>query len=297
MKKINSLLALVMLLSVVTVFAQQAAAPATTPAPAAVVVEEDNSFIPSISLTAAWDTNYVSKGKMLNPDPVASLDVYAELMGVYVEIWSQFDMSGYNRPDGGSEWYDNNRKYRAEEIDYTIGYYYTFDDLLDDLTPVTVDINWTYYQYPRNVDNMHEIPLSLSLTLDNVLQSFVGEDSPHSLAIGAQITYDLEQYYWYGKWFEAYTYAVNDKLSIGLKNTWYWGSKAFNVASNGFGARALNATEVRVSADYAVCEHITLSAYVAGAWAIDQQNRRNWRESDINNRQNFWGGVSCSYSF
>ena len=86
---------------------------------------------------------------------------------------------------------------------------------------------------------------------------------------------------------------MNEKLSLYLKNTWYWGSAKFN----GRGNNALNATEVKVGADYALNDSITLGAYVAGAWAIDQENRREWKQNNNNYSENFWAGVSCSFEF
>lgn len=292
MKK-NFFLALVCIFGLgSSIIAQEAAAPAADAQP--VVVEETTCTLPSVSLALEWRTSYVSKGKIINPDPIVAADLFVEWQGLYVEFWAAFDMSDYN--SFGRSPYGNDRKYRAEEVDYTIGYGYTFDDLLGDFSPVSFDVNWTYYQYPRYRDgrsHFHETPFTLTVKLDNVLQSFVAEDSKHALGIGAKTTYDLTHYYWYGQAFAEYSYALCDKTSISVSNNWYWGDQNFN----SFNSRALNATDLRVDVKYALCDNVTLGAYVAGGWAIDQQNRKAWKADPNNNNANFWGGLNCSYSF
>ena len=87
-----------------------------------VTVETDeNGWKPSFELTAGYSSAYVSKGNISNPDPILTLDAKVELKGFYTDVTSMVDMSGYNSPERSGS-YTNNRKWRAEEIDYVLGY-------------------------------------------------------------------------------------------------------------------------------------------------------------------------------
>ena len=53
-------------------------------------------------------------GKVANPHPITALNAFVGLGGFRLDVWSAIDMTEYNRPDGGSRAYKNNREYRAE---------------------------------------------------------------------------------------------------------------------------------------------------------------------------------------
>ncbi|MBR4613001.1 MAG: hypothetical protein IKO40_09835, partial [Kiritimatiellae bacterium] len=116
---------------------------------AVTVEEEEESWKPSVELSADYSSAYVSKGFVGNPDPILALELNLELKGFYADVWAPFDMSGYNRPERSGN-YINNRRWRAEEIDYVLGYSYTFDkDKLGGFSDLTIDFSWQCYQYPR----------------------------------------------------------------------------------------------------------------------------------------------------
>ena len=277
---------------------------------APVAAEEEDGWKPSLVLSTDWSTSYVSKGFVSNPDPILALELRAELKGAYVDIWSPFDMSSYNSPRRSGS-YLNDRKWRAEEIDYIIGYAYTFDkELLGGFSDLTVDFSWQYYQYPRyregvgevdedgeitivRLSHFKEMPLCLTLSLDNVLVSFTGEDSPHSLSLSNNLYYDLAQYYWYTETGISYGYQFNEKLSGSLTNTWYWGDHKYN----DWGKQAMKGMDLVAELDYAICEHVTVGAYIGMSWAANSRERRVWKDDENNNRTNWWGGVKCAYAF
>ena len=293
MKKLSFCLSFLALLALVGVaFAQE-------------VAEESNfNWKPDLALTLDWQSRYVSKGKVVNPDPIASVNVNVSLKGFYLNFWAPFDMTGYNNAvnlgNGVKVPYTNDRRYRAEEVDYQIGYAYTIDaDNLGGLSDLTIDFSWNYWQYPRQNFNWdgshyHDEPLALVVSLDNVLD----KDSDFSLGFGTEACYDLKNYLWWGKVYGDLGYAVNEQISVGLKNTWYWGGESFNKA-NGQGRHdAVNAAELKLYASYALTENISLGAYFAGAWALNPTTREAWDAScPDNRRQNFWGGVSIDFCF
>ena len=278
---------------------------------AVTVEEEEDGWMPSVELSADYSSAYVSKGFVGNPDPILALELNLSLKGFYADVWSPFDMSGYNSPKRSGA-YTNKRKWRAEEIDYVLGYSYTFDkELLGGFSDLTIDFSWQYYQYPRmreeivdeededgevvasHLSHFKEMPLCLTVSLDNVLASCTEEDSPHSLAISNNLYYDLEQYYWYTETGISYGYQVTEKLAASLTNTWYWGDHKYN----GWGHQAMKATDLVAELAYDVCEHVTLSTYVGVAWATNSHERQEWKDDPNNNRTNWWGGVKCAFAF
>ncbi len=280
MKKLSACLSFLLLFALVGVtFAQDAPA----------VEEESCAFKPDIELTLDWNSRYVSKGKVVNPDPIASIEAYITLCGFYADFWAPFDMTDINRPERSGA-YNNNRKYRAEEVDYVFGYNYTIAaDKLGGISDLTLDINYKYWQYPRAVFDDDQL-LEVGASLDNVLDP----DGPAALKLGTTVAYHLNgNYAWWGTVYGDLSYKVNDAIKVGLKNTWYWGDKRFN----GFGHDAVNAAELKLYASYSVNKYISLKAYVAGAWAIDHDTRAAWAEDSWNNSENFWGGVSVTFAF
>ena len=273
------------------------------------VADESCSWKPDLSLTVDWNSRYVSKGEVINPDPIASVDAYISLCGFYADFWAPFDMTDINRPERSGA-YTNNRKYRAEEVDYVVGYSYTIGaDKLGDFSDLTIDFNYKYWQYPRATFDDDQL-IELGLSLDNVLDS----DSAFALGFGTSVAYHLNKdYKWWGKVYADLSYAINEKTKIGVKNTWYWGDKRFNrysiVAEDGDGNEividdsemnrdAVNAAELKFYASYDLNDNISLGAFFAGAWAIDHETRAKWDAAQPwNRRQNFWGGVSATFSF
>ncbi|MBP5300258.1 MAG: hypothetical protein J6Y80_02530 [Victivallales bacterium] len=294
MKKLSFCLSFLLLFALVgATFAQEVA-----------VEEEASSWKPDFELTLDWNSRYVSKGAVINPDPIASVDLWIGLKGFYVDFWAPFDMTDINRPERSGA-YTNNRKYRAEEVDYVVGYSYTVGaDNLGGLSDLTIDFNYKYWQYPRATFDDDQL-LELGVKLDNVLDP----DSNFALAFGTSVAYHLNgDYKWWGTAYANLSYKINDQIKIGVKNTWYWGDKRFNrygiVDDDGelidveMERDAINAAELKFYASYSVTDNISLGAFWAAAWAIDHETRMKWdADSPWNRRQNFWGGVSLTLSF
>lgn len=298
MKKITAFLMMLAMVASFGVYAQEAApameeaAPAMEEAaPAAPMEMEDDSWMPVVELSATWQSKYMCDGKVVNPHPITALNAFVGLGGFRLDVWSAIDMTEYNRPDGGSRAYKNNREYRTEEIDYEIGYAYTFADLLP-FSPLTLDIAWKYFQYPRALFS-HDNPLDMTVYLDNLLDP----EGAAFLGTGVTFRYDLEHYTWYAWYDVTFGYNFTEKLSASLSSKLYWGTKSKMRAAYGLNRDAISSLLLRAQANYALCEHLTLNAFLEAGYAIDREVRENWKASDINNEENFRAGFGVAYAF
>ncbi len=283
MKKFAAFLMLLALCASYSVFAQEAAP--------AVEVEEGSSWTPFVSLSAEWGSKYMCDGKVVNPNAMTFLDAFVELNGLYVDLWAAMDMSHWNRPDGGSYAYKNDRQYRAEEVDYVIGYAYTFEDLLP-ISPLTIDVAYKYFQYPRAYFD-HDEPLDVKIYLDNLLDP----ESDITLGTGVTFRYDLNWYTWYGWYDVTVGMKITDQLSAKVSSKVFWGTKDKMRMAYGLNRDVISSLEVRGDLSYAVTENISLGAFVDCGWALDHEIRDAWKADSINNEENFRAGMSVSVCF
>ncbi len=287
MKKLTAFLMTLAMVATMSAFAQDAE----------VAVEENNeknAWIPGVELSAKWASRYMCDGAIVNPDPCAFLDAYAAWdCGLYLDLWAAMDLNHFNRPDHGSYSYDNNRRGRAEEIDYAIGYNYTYKKL--DFSDVTFDVSWKYFRYPKAYFK-HDNPLDTTISLDNVFKNNENLQD-HSLKLAATWRYDLKHYTNYG-WLEAtYKYDFNEKLTGKLSSkVFYCGQQK---AKNSYGVKhdCFSSLEVEASLSYAITKQLSATTFVDGGWALEEGVRDVWKDSSVSNAFNVRYGVSMAYSF
>ena len=287
MKKLTAFLMMFAMVATMGAFAQDAE----------VVVEENkkDAWIPGISLSVDWASRYMSDGVVVNPDPCAFLDASASWdFGLYLEVWAAMDLNHFNQPDHGSYSYKNNRRGRAEEIDYVIGYSYTTDKIFD-FSDVTFDLSWKYFQYPRAFFG-HDNPFDTTISLDNLFKNNENLQD-HSLKVAATWRYDLEHYTNYG-WLEvAYGYNFTEKLSGGVSTkVFYCGQQK---AKNSFGVHhdCFSTLEVKTSLGYAITDNLSASTFVDCGWGLEKGCRDTMKDSYCNNALNIRYGAGMSYSF
>ena len=288
MKKLTAFLMTLAMVATMSVFAQDAE----------VAVEENkekDAWIPGISLSAEWASRYMCDGAIVNPDPCAFLDATASWdCGLYLDVWAAMDLNHFNQPDHGSYSYKNNRRGRAEEIDYVIGYSYTAKNLLD-FSEVTFNLAWKYFQYPRAYFR-HDNPFDTTISLDNVLKNFENLQD-HSLKLAATWRYDLEHYTNYG-WLEAvYGYTFNEKLKGELSTkVFYCGQQK---AKNSYGVKhdCFSSLEVTASLSYAITKQLSANTFIDGGWALEDGVRDVWKASSVSNAFNVRYGVGLGYKF
>ena len=287
MKKFNLFFAFVCVFAMsAALFAQDAqeAAPATDP----VIAEEGGCDFPlRASITLSTDTKYVCDGMIVTPDQVASYDFCFGAYGLYIDFWGQYDMTDYN-----------DRKYNYEELDYTIGYDYTFDC---DFSPITVGAAWQYYEYPdsyRKADGseLRDRLVKVSVSLDKVWG-----DEVQGLGFGGVFKYNYEDNQSYGDLWANYTYAVNEKLTAGVKGFLhiYDGDKWADTVGDykGCGTR-IHGFEIRPNVSYKYSEHLSFSGYVAANYFVTKSARSYvTNESANDHKPNTWAGVSATFSF
>ncbi|MCQ2396285.1 MAG: hypothetical protein MJ106_01125 [Lentisphaeria bacterium] len=286
MKKFYAFFMMLAMVSTMGLFAQEAEVPAFEEE------SSDNEWKPYIELSAQWNSKYMADGAVVNPYPTLNLDAYAELKGFHVDVWSAMDLNEYNRPDGGSYSYKNNREYRAEEIDYEIGYGYTFDKDVLGFSPLSLGIAWKYWQYPRAYFS-HDNPLDFTIALNNVLD----EESKFGLKFGATIRYELEHYYWYGWLFSTLSYQITDELSASLTaNLYYCHHDAANY-KYGDNRSLFSVFQTVAKLNYAINEYVSVGCYVEGAWALDHDVRAGWKADWASSEENFRAGTSLTFAF
>lgn len=293
MKKFAAFLMMFALVSSMSLFAQEAAAPAPAEEVPAIETEESNEWIPYVLLGADWASSYMCDGKVGNPDPMAFLWAETGLKGFRLGIWSAIDLTEYNNPDHSGA-YKNDREYRPEEIDYEIGYGYTFKKL--PVSDLTLDIAWKYFQYPRALFG-HDNPLDMKIYLDNVLRDITDEDSKWSLGTGVTFRYDLDKYTWYGWYDVTVGYQFCDKLSGALSTKLYWGTKSKMRAAYGLNRDCVSSLLVRGDLSYALCNNVSVGIWGEAGYAVDHEIRQDWKADTINNEENFRVGASVSLSF
>ena len=298
MKKFNLFFAFVCVFAMsAALFAQDAqeAAPAADP----VIAEESGSDFPLwASLTLGTDSKYVCDGLIANRDQVLWYDITIGAYGLYLGIWTQNDMTDVN-----------NRKYRYEEVDYTIGYAHTFDA---GFSPITLDFKWQYFQYPGEFEIKDDHILKATVTIDNVLDP----ESDHSLGFGAFLKYNYQYNWSTGDVWAVYGYKINEKLSASLTATLHWYDRdkmnAFGESlcdgdfvvykHNYYKHARIHGFELKPAVNYQINDHLSISGYVACNWFVTKSVREAVQDKDDlyntpNDSPNTWAGVALNFSF
>jgi len=305
MKKIHSLIALALLCTGISVFAQEQAAPA--------IEVQDEVVKPNVGLCIDYRSKYYSKGRILNPDAIIAADAAISYYGFAFDVWSATDLTSYN--DVGADW-ESNRRYRFEEIDYTIAYGHTFEDV--EFSPISVGAYWMYMDYPghkgagyRNDSAKHETEFGLGASLDNVLD----KEGKAALAFGTDLYINLVDSYCFGDAYADYSYAITEKLNAGLRFTAYWYSHKARAyknywfgsvngieedhdrAASGF---AIPNIEFKPYLGYEFNDYVSAQVYAASSIAVERTTRAFWGSDygpDGNHSENYWFGAKLGVAW
>ncbi len=264
------------------------------------VMQENQCCRPALSLELDWSGKYVYNGVVLNNQAVMLGDLCLEFQGFYIGVWGAYNLThfqsrnGYVADDDG--FYDSERKWRFEEVNYYAGYYYTFDDAAG-FGPLTVDFSWTYFYYPT-ISECNSADLQLSVSLDELYKT-----ERQCVSTKVTASYDYEQE---GTWVclgGAYRLVLDDDamFELVLNGDVYWGDAAymrnwFDSAGNGFSFAV-----VGVALNINVCDCFVITPYVNASYGLDGRVRDWTRRDDdygrFNSRQNFWGGLKANLFF
>ncbi|MDY0175841.1 MAG: hypothetical protein RBT25_02980 [Lentisphaeria bacterium] len=254
---------------------------------------------PEFQLELDWASKYVDKGVVYNNQALLFGDLSLEFQGLYLGVWGAYNLSHFQSRNGyvGEErgLYDSERKWRFEEVNPYVGYYYTFDEI-EGLGPLTLDLSWTYNHYPTmSEENSAEFELSASL--DELYKS---DRSNLALKLSAAHDYKIEE-----SWIilgSTYTYALDaeGEFELQLDGELYWGDTKFmrEYDANGNG---LSFAVFELALNWQASEWLCISPYLGASCALDSRVRDWTRQDDdygrFNSRRNYWGGLRATMTY
>jgi len=242
-----------------------------------VTIPESNAFKPSLSLTLDYSTRYMSKGKIVNPEDMFFTDVFVELAGFYFDLWGAFDANDYNEGKKGDG--VGGVKHTFEEIDYGIGYSYTFENL-DVINSLGIDVGVTYWDYPKRLgwqsvnEQQYEWHLDLSTGL--------------FLNPGLTFYGDFETEKFYGKIYANYGYELAENLTLDNKVELFWGNSKYNAGDYSIKHGGVDSSSLAtykeafstfvwtISLNHTINDYLSWGVYAKLAWALDHDIRDSW---------------------
>lgn len=260
------------------------------------LTEETESPL-SIELSMDIMSDYVFRGYISNDNPVWQPSVTVgydtdAFGGIYANVWSSFDLT---RKRG----YDNagRRACGLQEIDYTVGYAYTYNDFENDfISGINFELAHIWYTYPNgNGSSERDIFASVSLDTPFVTPSF----SMYWLYGGIGETDHSTIYY---------TFSLSRDFEIGERLT------LTPSASLGFGGNAwcqymcdpessydveMTDQTTGLSATYQLCDNLSLGAQINYTWIPSKTLRRDGYMCGSGDGKDHlvWGGVNMTLSF
>ena len=254
---------------------------------------------PEFKLELDWASKYVYNGMVYNNQAVLLGDLSMEFQGFYVGVWGAYDLTHFQSRNGyvGSDegLYGSERKWRFEEVNPYVGYYYTFEDV-EGIGPITLDLSWTYYHYPSATDG-NSGAIMLSVSLDEVYKS---GRSCLAVKLSGAHDYKIEE-----NWLVLggiYTYALDKKAAFELQfsGDLYWGDTTFMSEYGGDG-RGLSFAVFELALNCQANEWLCISPHLGVSCALDPDVRDWTRQDDdygrFNSRRNYWGGIKATMKY
>ena len=258
------------------------------------VAEEKNEWMPEFSFSAKYASRYLSKGKVVNPESMTIYDASLSLQGFYAGIWIANDQNDYNRESGID--------YEPEEIDYYIGYGYTFEEI-PVVNSISLDVCYTYFDYPSRAYD-HNVPGKREYWTDGQTDEYaLSVNFGLMFAPGFKVCWDPEHEIWYGNLNASWDYNFKEEgleaLTFSTSVEAWWGNNNF------FSGKDEHDNDIawttlcwNTSLDYQVCENVTFGPFATLAWAIDPAYRKSWKDNDnAKSGCNTLWGVKLAFSF
>ena len=274
----KKLLAIVMLMTSVCLFAQEAS--------------EENSrqaWLPTLELSLDHSSRYMSEGNVGNPD---AIDTISLTLGWDITDNLSFHIGGvgiYDETDACG-----NRR-NIEEWNWLAGLTYTTPEF-DVIGKIEINFDYIYYNYPRNkADELtgktlhnHTIDTKeyeIDITAVDLFLSpgivFVHDFENDVIKANVNVTfeYTLEK--------------ISDKLSFECPVELWFGNHQYSGADH----TTVYSLCVQPTLSYEITENISISAYVLMGWALDSDVRRDWKDDENNNAFNVAYGFALSFEF
>lgn len=285
--RIQKLFCAVLVAGAALMYAQEA-----PPAP----VTEPQQDMPHLGLSLEWSSKYVYQGQVWNDQPVMIGDVWLEFHGFYAGVFGIYDLT-QSAERNGFVWaggYDSDRKWRFEEIDYYLGYTYTFEELLP-FSPLTLDLNWNYKQYPT-ASQWDSAEVTFTATLDEL---YATESSFLSSSLELGHDYELET-----TWVAlggAFKQILDDDGDFALRVTGdlYWGDtkKMRDYAWAELESPGFYAVVFGAELHCRLTDNLSLVPFVSMATYPDSRIRQDAKDSPMSSRSEYWGGIRATLQF
>lgn len=184
-------------------------------------------------------------------------------------------------------------KYDVEEVRYEFGYGYTFYEVAY-LESLTIDLEFTYYDYPSR--SLYDSQRELALTLSSGLP----------LRPGFTVAWDYKNDRFWASVFVSHTEKfpkISERLRWTNKFELFWANTTYNAWDNNVKKNALNALVWTMSLDYYVYRWFSFGPYAQAGFALDHDIREHWKHDDTrrtpgcNDRINLMAGLRMSFHF
>lgn len=247
--------------------------------------------LPEVSVGLDYSSKQVTRGLIDNEEGIVTASAAIEWQGFTAEVDGLFNTTDEMKEDGYDSW-DNT------EVDYILGYGYTFGaDDYGIFTDVEVAFDYTYewdnggdfedndhVQYLYASVGLPEIFLAPTLAGEWMLDQFHGQyyslEFSHGFDLIAGEGEDADP-----------VLALNLSLAQGLANDDY------NEDDLEKDFWALRDTTLTATLDWAACEYITVSPYVAYTDTYSGTVRKAAKCDEHGDAHHFFAGVSVSAAF
>lgn len=209
---------------------------------AAVAVAGEEAERPRCSLSLDLASKYVTRGLMVNEDPVLQPEVGLSWHGFKASFWGNYDFTDYNRRDN-----------EFEELDWQLSYERTFCDL------VTVEGGVIWYKYPGSGDDSKEV--FVLATFDNwLLTPGIGVYYDFDEANGVYVNPTVE-----------HTFELCGPLSLTFSGGIGWGNRNFNEYNMGLYENGFTDATAELYLEYQPMDWLGTGPFVAWTQVLDHE--------------------------
>ena len=266
-----------------------AASLATVSASAEEVTQEKANY--DVSVSADLLSAYVSRGSVLNDEPVFQPNLWVEMpFGFDFNLWATMDITDNSKscaPDTAGRW---------SEFDFTLGWSFP----LPDESPVSLWVGSTFYTYPQAEDDT-DYDAAVKLSGNCILNPWIrfvhecNDSDDFRLDIGVSHSFDITDVLSLGLSAEC-TYGFDGWMSKWDRIAEETGEEEIVKENVSAGKAGLVDIMAMASLGWQVTD--TWSLALKGGWSsLINGDARDAADFDGIDKDIFYGGVSTEYSF
>lgn len=246
--------------------------------------------LPAFSIGVDYVSHKMSRGIVDNDEPVMTAMAVAEWQGFMLEVDGIFNTTDIAKEDGFDSW-DN------IEIDYIIGYGYAFDAEEYGL-PTTIEVAVDYmYEFDQggNGENDYVQYIHGAIALPDIFLSptIAGEwmlDQFHGQFYSLELSHGFDLIAGEGE-------DADPVLALTLSFCQGLADSGYNNDDLGKDSWALRDSTFMATLDWAVCENLVISPYIAYCDTFDGSVRDLVSEANGGDANQIYGGVAIGASF